>query len=482
MSSASRLSYADKLILAPMVRVGTLPMRLLALDYGADIVYCEELIDWKLLRSKRRENDVLGTVDYVDQSDGSIIFRTCPREKPSVVLQIGTCCPERALKVAKLVEQDVAGIDVNMGCPKEFSVKGGMGAALLAQPDKAQQILTALVQGVGLPVTCKIRILPEPGETLRLCRALAATGIAAIAIHGRTRDERPQHANHDSIIKAVAQELHIPVIANGGSKEIDCYDDIAAFKQRTGCSSVMLARAAQWNCSVFRPRGKAPLDDVIVAYLRYAVQYDNPPGNTKYCVQNMLRDLQDTPRGKQLLETQTLEQMCVAAGRLLPPGAAAAEGTGAPRPPGGGAGLLGAAPQEEEARGRRRGRRDRAAVRVHQEPVPGGHRPAQDTAPAVGPEERRGAAGVHHCARGQAVQVGGAPGRQEVQLFLLGEEQALGGTRCSPRVLVGPRCRQLGGIGEGWLHPVTGVVRRDGWQRGRGRVPWPAWDACASAA
>ncbi|XP_063229795.1 tRNA-dihydrouridine(20) synthase [NAD(P)+]-like isoform X3 [Bacillus rossius redtenbacheri] len=310
MSSASRLSYADKLILAPMVRVGTLPMRLLALDYGADIVYCEELIDWKLLRSKRRENDVLGTVDYVDQSDGSIIFRTCPREKPSVVLQIGTCCPERALKVAKLVEQDVAGIDVNMGCPKEFSVKGGMGAALLAQPDKAQQILTALVQGVGLPVTCKIRILPEPGETLRLCRALAATGIAAIAIHGRTRDERPQHANHDSIIKAVAQELHIPVIANGGSKEIDCYDDIAAFKQRTGCSSVMLARAAQWNCSVFRPRGKAPLDDVIVAYLRYAVQYDNPPGNTKYCVQNMLRDLQDTPRGKQLLETQTLEQMC----------------------------------------------------------------------------------------------------------------------------------------------------------------------------
>jgi hypothetical protein len=50
------LSYANKLILAPMVRAGTLPMRLLALDYGADIVYCEELIDWKLLRSVRREN------------------------------------------------------------------------------------------------------------------------------------------------------------------------------------------------------------------------------------------------------------------------------------------------------------------------------------------------------------------------------------------------------------------------------------------
>jgi tRNA-dihydrouridine synthase 2 len=50
------LSFANKLMLAPMVRMGTLPMRLLALDYGADIVYCEELIDWKLLRSVRREN------------------------------------------------------------------------------------------------------------------------------------------------------------------------------------------------------------------------------------------------------------------------------------------------------------------------------------------------------------------------------------------------------------------------------------------
>ena len=56
METKERLNYEDKLILAPMVRIGTLPMRLLALDYGADIVYTEELIDWKLLRSVRREN------------------------------------------------------------------------------------------------------------------------------------------------------------------------------------------------------------------------------------------------------------------------------------------------------------------------------------------------------------------------------------------------------------------------------------------
>ncbi|PNF32853.1 tRNA-dihydrouridine(20) synthase [NAD(P)+]-like, partial [Cryptotermes secundus] len=303
------ISYANKLILAPMVRVGTLPMRLLALDYGADIVYCEELIDWKLLRSVRRENEVLGTVDYIDKSDGTVVFRTCQREKSHVVFQIGTCDPERALKVAKLVENDVAGIDVNMGCPKEFSVKGGMGSALLTQPKKAQEILRILVQGVKIPITCKIRILHDLESTVELCKQLADCGIAAIAVHGRTKDERPRHMNHNDFIRAVSQSVNIPVIANGGSKEIERYEDIAKFREETGCSSVMLARAAQWNCSIFRPEGLLPLDDVIAAYLCYAVDYDNAPANSKYCVQNMLRELQETPRGKKFLEAQTLQQM-----------------------------------------------------------------------------------------------------------------------------------------------------------------------------
>lgn len=71
----------------------------------------------------------------------------------------------------------------------------------------------------------------------------------------------------------------------------------------------MLARAAEWNCSIFRKEGKLPIDTVIVEYLKYAVNYDNAPGNTKYCVQNILKELQDTPRGKKFLETQTMEQI-----------------------------------------------------------------------------------------------------------------------------------------------------------------------------
>lgn len=110
-------------------------------------------------------------------------------------------------------EKDVAGIDINMGCPKEFSVKGGMGAALLKQRDKAQGILTKLVNGLEIPVSCKIRVFETAEDTVEFGKAMEATGISAIAVHGRTRDERPQHDNHNDRIRAVTKALRIPVIA-----------------------------------------------------------------------------------------------------------------------------------------------------------------------------------------------------------------------------------------------------------------------------
>ncbi|XP_012214611.2 tRNA-dihydrouridine(20) synthase [NAD(P)+]-like [Linepithema humile] len=305
-----RLNYDNKLILAPMVRIGTLPMRLLALDYGADIVYTEELIDKKLLRSTRRENDVLGTIDYIDKTDGTVAFRTCPREREHVVLQIGTSDPERAAEVGRMMQNDIAGIDINMGCPKKFSLLGGMGAALLSEPQKATDILRKLIETVAIPITCKIRILPDLEKTLQLCDTLASTGIAAIAVHGRTIEERPQHPNRNHVLKQISEKLSIPVIANGGSKDIQRHSDILRFKEETGCSSVMLARAAQWNCSIFRKEGAFPIEDVIKAYLKHAIDCDNSPSNTKYCIQNILRELQESPLGRRFLDAQTLEQIC----------------------------------------------------------------------------------------------------------------------------------------------------------------------------
>ncbi|XP_062536628.1 tRNA-dihydrouridine(20) synthase [NAD(P)+]-like [Armigeres subalbatus] len=304
------LNYENKVILAPMVRVGTLPMRLLALSFGADIVYTEEIIDWKLLKSERRVNDVLKTIDYVDKTDGTVIFRTCEKERGKVVLQLGTANAARALQVGIKLQGDIAALDINMGCPKDFSIKGGMGVALLYDLDRAKGILKTLVDNLHIPVTCKIRIMPELEKTIQTVQELESTGIAAIAVHGRTKIERPRHPVHPEVIREVAKIAKIPVIANGGSQEMAKRSDILKFRDACGASSVMVARAAQWNCSIFRSEGPLPIEEIIDRYLRLAVEYDNPPSNTKYCVQMILRDLQESEKGRKFLDSQTLEQIC----------------------------------------------------------------------------------------------------------------------------------------------------------------------------
>ncbi|KAM9302136.1 tRNA-dihydrouridine(20) synthase [NAD(P)+]-like [Gastrophryne carolinensis] len=305
-----RLSFAEKTILAPMVRVGTLPMRLLALDYGADIVYSEELVDIKMLQCKRVENDILQTVDYVSPTE-RVVFQTCEKERGRVVFQMGTADPQRALEVAKLLENDVAAIDVNMGCPKEYSTKGGMGAALLTNPEKIEEILKTLVQGISIPVTCKIRLLPTLEETLKLAKIIEKTGVTAIAVHGRRKEERPQHPVHCDIMKAIAQSVSVPVIANGGSQEmIRQFGDIEVFRSLTGASSVMIARAAMWNPSIFRKEGMLSIEDVMRDYIKHAVRYDNHYSNTKYCLCQMLRDQLESPLGKKLHAAQSTEDIC----------------------------------------------------------------------------------------------------------------------------------------------------------------------------
>ena len=99
------------------------------------------------------------------------------------------------------------------------------------------------------------------------------------------------------------------ILCSGGSKEIVNHEDVESFVKQTGASSVMLARAAQWNCSIFKKDGLVPLDQVIVSYLKYTIDYDNVFSNTKYCIQCMLRDQQETAVGKRLLEAKTVEEI-----------------------------------------------------------------------------------------------------------------------------------------------------------------------------
>ncbi|EDV29824.1 uncharacterized protein TRIADDRAFT_2009, partial [Trichoplax adhaerens] len=300
--------YQNYKILAPMVRMGTLPLRLLSLDYGADLVYCEEIIDHKLVKCKRVENEVLNSIDFV-HPDGQCVFRTCRQETDKVILQLGTADPERALLTAKLVENDVAGIDINMGCPKEYSTKGGMGAALLTEPQKVYNILKKLVDNCLKPVTCKIRILPKLQDTLDLAKVIESTGVAAVAIHGRLKVERPRQPVHKDIIRTISNSLSIPVIANGGSLEIKSFSDIEKFKQETNSSSVMIARAAQWDPSIFRKEGSLPTDEIVKSYIKYAIDYDNSWSNSKYCITHFMRGKSETDKGIKLMKASSMSDV-----------------------------------------------------------------------------------------------------------------------------------------------------------------------------
>lgn len=164
-----------------MVRASLLPFRLLAIRHGADLVYSDEIIDFGMLMTTRRENrntisspersfivrkqssnklisvDILGTVDFVNEENAYLLFRTTPIEKQKLVFQIGTADPNRAIRVAKMVQNDVSAIDINMGCPKRYSTSLGIGAALLDDEDTAKKIVHGLVENIPLPITCKIR-------------------------------------------------------------------------------------------------------------------------------------------------------------------------------------------------------------------------------------------------------------------------------------------------------------------------------------
>merc|ERR1711973_1059544 len=254
-----------------MVRIGTLPFRILCLEQGASLVYSEEIIDHKLMDCQKFEQK--GFTEWKLTEDDNPVFQTTPREKEKVILQLGTASPERALKAAKLVEDFVAGIDINMGCPKDYSTKGGMGAAMMRTPDLAVEILETLVKNIKIPVTCKIRCLGTIEETVNFAKRMETTGISALAIHGRFKTDRSRFPVKEEYIQAVAEALSIPVLANGGSNTITDFKAYQEFQERTKTRGVLIARAAMWNPSCFNPSGSEHVFTVIPRYCEICLEF-----------------------------------------------------------------------------------------------------------------------------------------------------------------------------------------------------------------
>ncbi|KAG8642776.1 hypothetical protein MANES_12G120300v8 [Manihot esculenta] len=246
-------------------------------------------------------NEYIGCTDFVEKGTENVVFRTCYEERNRVIFQIGTSDAVRALTAAQIVCKDVAAIDVNMGCPKSFSISGGMGAALLNKPELIHDILTTLKRNLSCPVTCKIRLLKSSQDTVELARRIEKTGVSALAVHGRKVADRPRDPAKWSEIADVVSALSIPVIANG---DVFDYGDFARIKAAT----VMVARGALWNASVFSPEGKVHWEEVKREYVRKSILWDNDIKSTKHTLKEMIMHYSclELPEGKGVIKSENL--------------------------------------------------------------------------------------------------------------------------------------------------------------------------------
>ena len=301
------VDYRGKIVLAPMVRSGELPSRLIALKYGADLVWGPETVDKSMIGTTKTLNPITSTIDFTRLPSNpqrsqppvrkeNLIYRLHPtREHRKLIFQIGTASPTTAVEAAKLVAENVAGIDVNAGCPKAFSTTGGMGAALLRDPDRLASILTALVEEVGkvyeIGISVKIRLLETPEKTEALVRKLCSTGIAGLTIHCRTTPMRPrERAIRDQLrmIADICREAGVACLMNGDVKN---RDEALQLVQEYGVDGAMIATAAEANSSCFRTEeegGLLPWKDVVTEYIKIALEVDNKWGNTKFLLSQLM--------------------------------------------------------------------------------------------------------------------------------------------------------------------------------------------------
>ncbi|KAK8930416.1 hypothetical protein H634G_01057 [Metarhizium anisopliae BRIP 53293] len=301
------VDYRGKIVLAPMVRSGELPSRLLALHYGADLVWGPETIDRAMIGTTRRFNQDTRTIEWTRMSSQghkepppdakeSIIYRVFPeKEANKLIFQIGTADPDRAVEAARLVAADVAGIDVNAGCPKPFSTSGGMGAALLRTPDKLVAILEALVKNItpefDIGISVKIRILETPAETEALVRRLVATGITGLTVHCRTTPMRPRERAIRDQLRMVANICHEAGIACIMNGDVENRDQGIKLAGEYGADGAMIAVAAEKNPSCFRSEADGGLlgwEPVVEQYITYAMEISNRFSNTKYLLAQMI--------------------------------------------------------------------------------------------------------------------------------------------------------------------------------------------------
>lgn len=235
------LVAAGNVVLGPMAGVTEAPFRAICKRMGAGLTYTEMV-------------SATGLHHNPDVAIAKSLLTLSAEETPCVVQLFGAdpgIMAKQANWVVDRYGDDVAAIDINMGCPVTKVVAKGEGSALMRTPDLATAIVSRVAEATRTPVTVKIRAGWDPDNVnaVEFARAMEAAGAAAIAVHGRTR-EQFYHGRADwNVIANVKMAVEVPVI---GSGDVLSAADAAAMLERTGVDAVLIARGAQGNPWIFR--------------------------------------------------------------------------------------------------------------------------------------------------------------------------------------------------------------------------------------
>lgn len=243
------LTIQNRLIVAPMAGVTDNPFRKLCKSFGAGHAVSEMIIaDTALYASKK-----------------SLYRANFEGEIAPISAQIAGAEPQKLAEAARYqIDNGAQIIDINMGCPVKKVCKKLAGSALLQDEDLVARLIDAVVSAVDVPVTLKTRLGFENGHEniVRVAKRAESLGIAALAIHGRTREDMYTGAARYELIREVKQALNIPIIANG---DIDSPQKALEVALKTGADAIMIGRAAQGQPWLFRDIGEFLQSGVIPA-------------------------------------------------------------------------------------------------------------------------------------------------------------------------------------------------------------------------
>ena len=230
----------NNVILAPMAGVTDLPFRLLCREQGAGCVVTEMVSAKAILYHNRNTKELM---------------QIHPQERPAAIQLFGSDPDIMAQIAARIEDGPYDFIDVNMGCPVPKVVNNGEGSALMKNPKQAEKVLSAMVKAVKKPVTVKFRkgFNDTSVNAVEFAKMAEGSGVAAVAVHGRTREQYYSGKADWDIIRQVKQAVRIPVIGNG---DVVSGETALAMMSQTGCDGVMIGRGAQGNPWIFRELAK----------------------------------------------------------------------------------------------------------------------------------------------------------------------------------------------------------------------------------